>query len=404
MEAVDIKISEAAARVFGDPRGSVSYRAMFGGRGSGKSYSAALVSAIWGYMEKLRILCVREFQNSIKGSFYAEVKAACEANPWLLEHYTFGRDFIRGANGTEYIFKGLHGNPQSVKSLAKIDLTIVEEAEDLTEDAWLQLEATVFRQPDSELWALWNPKNRNSPVDFRFRQHPPKSAIVECVNFDGNPFLDVRMQDLREHQLNTLDYGTYSHIWLGAYLENSDKQIFNGRWEVKEFSSAPNWDGPYQGGDFGYSQDPTAAVRCWVHDECLYIEYESGGQGIELDDIPDRCAVIPDFDKYVTRWDSAQPAMISHISRNGLPKSEGVKKGAGSVADGIAFIRSFKRVYIHPRCKNTAQEFQLYSWKVNRAGDILTEPVDAMNHWIDATRYAMEPLMRYARNDYDSWV
>jgi phage terminase large subunit len=59
---------------------------------------------------------------------------------------------------------------QSVKSLAKIDLTIVEEAEDVPETSWLALEATVFRQPKSELWALWNPRQPGSPVDSRFRK------------------------------------------------------------------------------------------------------------------------------------------------------------------------------------------------------------------------------------------
>ena len=34
-----------------------------------------------------------------------------------------------------------------MKSTAKIDLTIVEEAEDVPEASWLALEATVFRQP-----------------------------------------------------------------------------------------------------------------------------------------------------------------------------------------------------------------------------------------------------------------
>ena len=77
---VKVVLSPKAREVFSAPRGSVSYRALYGGRGSGKSYSAALVAAIWGYVEKLRVLCVREFQNSIAQSFYAELKAAID--PW----------------------------------------------------------------------------------------------------------------------------------------------------------------------------------------------------------------------------------------------------------------------------------------------------------------------------------
>ena len=75
-------------------------------------------------------------------------------------------------------------------------------------------------------------------------------------------------------------------------------------------------------------------------------------------------------------------------------KSKARKKGKGSVEDGIQFIRSFRKIYVHPRCRNVINELGTYSWKVDRlSGDILTEPVDAFNHWIDALRYALEPVM-----------
>lgn len=395
-----VKLSPAVLKVFSALRGSVSYRCLYGGRGSGKSYSAALISAIWGWQERLRVLCVRQFQNSIAQSFYAELKAAIESYDWLQEHYELQRDRIIGKNGTEFIFKGMHPNPATIKSLAKIDLTIVEEAEDISEDAWLQLEATVLRQPKSEIIVLWNPRKRNSPVDFRFRQHQPKDALVARINFDDNVFFPAGLKKLCERQREILDYQTWAHVWLGEYLENSASQIFNGRFEVKEFTPGDKWDGPYQGGDWGYSQDPTAMVRAWIHDECLYVEHEAGGPGIELDDVARAAAAIPDFHKFQTVWDSAQPAMISHVKGKGLPRSVGAKKGKGSVEDGIQFIRSFRRVYIHPRCKETANEFQLYSWKVDRlSGQILDVPVDANNHYIDALRYAVEPVMLKSRFD-----
>lgn len=398
-QTTDVTLSQAVLKVFNParhPRGAVSYRAMWGGRGSGKSYSAALVAAIWGYAEKLRVLCVREFQNSIAQSFYAELKAAIEAHEWLADHYELQRDRILGKNGTEFIFKGLHSNPTAIKSLAKIDLTIVEEAEDIPEESWLQLEATVLRQPKSEIWALWNPRKKGSPVDFRFRTHPPKDALVQEINYVDNPFFPSGLSKLCERQREILDYATWAHVWLGAYLENSAAQIFNGRFEQKEFTPGQGWKGPFQGGDWGYSQDPVAMVRCWIHDDCLYIEHEAGGVGIELDDIPATAAQIPDFHKYDTFWDSAQPAMISHVQRKGLPRSKGVDKKKGSVADGIQFIRSFRRVYIHPRCKQTLGEFLSYSWKVDRlTGQITDVPVDAFNHYCDSIRYALSGVMKH---------
>lgn len=397
-QTASVTLSPAVLEVFDPvryPRGAVSYRALWGGRGSGKSFSAALVAAVWGYAEKLRILCLREYQNSIQQSFYAELKAAIEAHDWLSDHYDIQRDKIVGKNGTEFMFKGLHTNPTAIKSLAKIDLSIIEEAEDIPEESWLQLEATVLRQPKSEIWTLWNPRKKGSPVDFRFRTHPPKDSVVREINYTDNPFFPAGLQKLCDRQREILDYATWAHVWLGAYLENSAAQIFNGRFEQKEFTPGEGWSGPYQGGDWGYSQDPTAMIRSWVKDECLWIEYEAGKQGIELDDVAREAAAIPDFHRYETRWDSAQPAMISHVKNKGLPRSVPADKGRGSVEDGIQFIRSFRRVYIHPRCKNTLEEFRNYSWKIDRlSGQILDVPVDTFNHYCDALRYSLEPLQK----------
>ena len=180
----------------------------------------ATLAAVWGYAEPLRILCLREFQVSIKESFHAELKAAIEMYPWLAAHYDVGVDYIRGANGTEFIFRGLRRNEQSIKSLAKIDLTIVEEAEDVPEDGWIALEATVFRQPKSELWAIWNPKMENSPVDRRFRQHTPKGCLIAEVNYSDNPFFPEGLERLRQNQQETLDPDVYRHVWEGDYLKS----------------------------------------------------------------------------------------------------------------------------------------------------------------------------------------
>jgi phage terminase large subunit len=176
------------------------------------------MAAVWGYALPMRVLCVREFQASIKQSFHAELKAAIEAHDWLAAHYDVGEDYLRGSNGTEFIFRGLRRNEQSIKSLAKIDLTIVEEAEDIPEAAWLALEATVFRQPMSELWAIWNPQTENSPVDRRFRKWKPDGMLIAEVNWRDNPYFPAGLEALRKEQEQNLDPAIYAHIWEGAYL------------------------------------------------------------------------------------------------------------------------------------------------------------------------------------------
>lgn len=396
MTTARIQLPPKLVPMFAAPRGSVQYRAPHGGRGSAKSFSCALMASVFGYVEPLRILCTREFQASIRESFHAELKAAIASYPWLEGHYDVGVDYLRGRNGTEFIFRGLRQGINSIKSLAKIDLTIVEEAEDVPEASWLALEATVFRQPGSELWPIWNPRLDGSPVDMRMRKNPPSNAIVTEINWQDNPFFPAGLDKLRRREQARLDPATYAHVWDGAYLVNSDAQVLAGKWRVAEFEPRDDWDGPYQGGDFGYAQDPTAAVRCYIHGDVLYVSHESGGRSIELDHIGARvCADIPGYERFVSRWDSASPGSISIVSRNGVPKAEGAPKWQGSVDDGIRFLRSFREIVVHPRCVNTIREMRLYSYKVDRlTGDILPVLVDANNHWIDSIRYAVSPLIK----------
>lgn len=400
MTTATIRLPPKLVPVFRKPRGTVQYRGAHGGRGSAKSFSFAKMAAVFGYADPLRILCTREFQASIKESFHAELKAAIASEPWLEAHYDVGVDYLKGANGTEFIFRGLRHSVNTIKSLAKIDLTIVEEAEDVPEVSWLALEATVLRNPGSELWPIWNPRLDGSPVDMRFRKKPPADALIAELNWQDNPFFPKGLDQLRRRDLERLDPNTYAHIWDGAYLTNSDAQVFAGKWLVQDFEPDPTWDGPYQGGDFGFSQDPTAAVRCYVKDDTLYVSHEAGRVGLELDDTALFVTkAIPDFANYVTRWDNARPESISHIKRHGLPRSIAVDKWKGSVEDGISFLRSFRQIVVHPRCTGLAQEMRLYSYKVDRlSGDILPVLVDAWNHYIDALRYAVGPLIKRPGN------
>ena len=402
MTTATIRLPPKLARLYSKPRGAllpngerIQYRASYGGRGSAKSFSAAKMAAIWGYAEPLRILCVREFQVSIAESFHAELKAAIASEPWLAATYDVGRDYLRGRNGTEFIFRGLRRNTQSIKSLAKIDLTIVEEAEDVPEDSWLALEATVLRQTRSELWGIWNPRDEDSPVDRRFRKAPPSNALVAEVNWHDNVFFPEGLKKLRRREQERLDPATYAHVWEGAYLVNSLRQVFAGKVRTDSFTPGKDWDGPYFGVDFGFRPDPLAAVKVWVHDETVWIEHEAYGYEVEIDAMAGYITSrIPGFAEHVSRADSAEPKTISYARRHGLPRMEPVKKWPNSVMEGVRFLRGFREIVIHPRCKDSIRDFRLYSHKVNTAGDILPDLEDANNHSPDAVRYALAPLIK----------
>src|SRR5690554_6713608 len=403
MTTLRVELPPKLIPILSPPLGTFRYRVLRGGRGSGKSFSVAKMSAIWGAVQPLRILCTREYQNSIKQSFYAEVANAIKTEPWLESVYDVGKDYIRHKwNGTEYLFAGLRHNIDSIKSMAQIDLCIVEEAETVPHASWRDLIPTI-RAPNSEIIIIYNPKRRDSWVAQQFDGDtlPPRTALV-TVNAEDNPWFPPVLEEQRKYDRENLDPALYRHIWEGAYYEQSDAQVFNGKYRVAEFEPQKCWDGPYYGLDFGFSLDETVGVKAWVHDGTLYIEHELYEKRLELDDTADAMIkALPGVEKHVVRADSARPESISYLKRNGIPRIEACKKGKGSVEDGVEFIKSFRQIVIHSRCRNTVNEFDLYSYKVDRlSGDVLSAIIDANNHLVDSLRYALEPLMR--RSSY-SW-
>lgn len=395
MTRATIKLPPKLVPLFAMPRGSVRYRGAWGGRGSAKSMSFAKMAAVFGYREPLRILCGRELQVSVKNSFHAELKNAIASEPWLADWYDVGENYLRGPNGTEFIFAGFRHNMSSIKSMAQIDICIVEEAEDVPEASWLELEPTI-RAARSEIWPIWNPKREGSPVDTRFIKQCPHGASIIQMNWRDNPKFPKVLNDLRLRQQQNLDDGTYRHIWEGAYLKRSKAQILADKLSVREFAPLPHWSGPYYGLDFGFAQDPTAAVRFWVGDDRLWIEHESGGVGLDIDKTaPHLMEDIPGIAQHIVRADCARPESISYLSRHGMPRIIAAPKWAGSVEDGIAWLRSFAEIVVHERCTRTADECRLYSYKTDRlTGDVLPVIVDDNNHFIDAIRYGAAPLIR----------
>ena len=270
----------------------------------------------------------------------------------------------------------------------------------MSESAWRTLIPTVRDQAadgqwSSEIWMTWNPEAERSATNQRFRVNPPTDSKIAELNWQDNPWFPEVLAETRLNDMK-LRPDTYDHVWEGAYLVVTEAQIFRNCFEVEDFEPGIDWDGPYHGLDFGFSQDPTAAVQSYIHNRRLYIRREAGKKRLELDEtIPFLAKEIPRIAMHVVRADSARPESISYLCNHGMPRVIGAKKGKGSVEDGIEFIKSFDRVIIHSDCPATLREFRLYSYKMDRlSDDILPIIVDDHNHYIDALRYSLEPMMR----------
>lgn len=379
----------------------VRYRGAYGGRGSAKTRTFAMMTAVKAYQfaeegKSGVILCGREFMNSLEDSSMEEVKQAIRSVPWLNDYFEIGEKFIRTKNRlVSYVFCGLRHNLDSIKSKARILLAWIDEAETVSEIAWQKLDPTV-REGGSEIWVTWNPEKDGSATDKRLRKQPDDEMIVVEMNYTDNPWFPDVLEKVRRRDRKNLDDQTYAWIWEGAYLENSDKQVLSGRYVVEEFPD-DLWREAERllfGADFGFAKDPNTLIRSFILDNCLYIEYEAYGVGVELDEMPAFYDKVPGSRKWPIKADSARPETISYLKRQGFNISA-AKKWAGSVEDGIAHLRGFRKIYIHPRCKEVAKEARLYSYKTDRiTGEVLPIISDSNNHCIDGVRYSLDGYIK----------
>lgn len=366
------------------------YKVSYGGRGSGKSWTAARCLILFSMKSRIRVLCTRQLQTSIKDSVH---KLLCDSiySLKLEPYFDITRDTIRCHNGSEFIFKGLQNQTNEIKSIEGIDYCWVEEAQSVSEESWEVLIPTI-RKEGSEIWVTFNPDREEDATYKRFVLNPPPDSIAQLVNYYDNPwFPDVLRKEMEYDK--EVDYGKYEHVWLGKTVIDTDAQVYHDKFELKEFET-PDGVTFYFGADWGFANDPTAVIRCFIKEQCLYIDYESGGVGVEFEELPQLFNKIPGINRWDIRADSARPETISYMSRQGY-RVKPCPKWKGSVEDGIEYIRSFRKIYVHPRCKHTYEEFKFYSYKQDKnTGDILPIVLDKNNHYMDALRYALNPYIQ----------
>ena len=240
---------------------------------------------------------------------------------------------------------------------------------------------------------VFNPDLETDPTYKRFITNPPPGAVVVELGWWDNRWITDELIAEKDH-LYAMDADAAAWVWGGKTRAISKALVLYGKCAVAPFEPGDDWDGPYQGADWGFANDPTVLIRCWIYDESLYIEHEAYGVGVEITDTPALFDTVPNARKYVTRADNARPETISHMKGNGYPKMVAAKKGPGSVEDGVAHLRGYIKIVIHPRCKRAIDESRLWSYKKNKAGDVLPILIDKHDHCWDGVRYAIEPIMR----------
>jgi len=189
--------------------------AIFGGRYSLKSHTVARYLLIKAREKKTRVGCFREFQSSINESSF-QLLADLIEQYGLKEFKLTNNSIINEINGSDFIFKGLWNNEQSIKSIEGIDIAWVEEAQSVSSKSIEVLTPTV-RKENSKIIYTYNRLLENDPVHERLVVEGRPNTLVINVNYDiaikYKMIPDVILKEIEDDK--THRPSLYKHKWLG---------------------------------------------------------------------------------------------------------------------------------------------------------------------------------------------
>ena len=199
------------------------YKVYYGGRGGAKSWCIARALLLMGGKRAIRVLCAREYQNSISQSVHKLLSDQIYALG-IESFYEITQTSIRGANGTEFSFAGLKNNIANIKSFEGVDYCWVEEAQTVSKTSWDILIPTI-RKEGSEIWICFNPELETDETYQRFVVNPPENAVVQKVNWSDNPWFPEVLR-LEKDALKMRDTQAYNTVWEGICRQTVDGAIF----------------------------------------------------------------------------------------------------------------------------------------------------------------------------------
>jgi len=200
------------------------YKVLWGGRGAGRSWNVARALLILGASRPIRVLCAREFQNSITESVH---KVLSDQIPLLgLEgEYEIQKQGIYGKNGTSFSFEGIKNNANRIRSYEGIDYVWVEEASKVSKNSWEVLIPTI-RKAGSEIWMTFNPELESDYTYKTFvKKASPEDTVVVHMNWRDNPwFPEVLVAEMKKMREN--DYDAYLNVWEGQCRQMLEGAIY----------------------------------------------------------------------------------------------------------------------------------------------------------------------------------
>ncbi len=366
----------------------------YGGAGSGKSFGATQKILLKALKYRRKVLVIRKIQRTIKDSIWALLISHLHASGFYDACRVNRSDFeIELPNGSVFIFKGLD-DPEKIKSIDGITDIVIEEATELTEDDFTQLNLRLRALVDHlQIYLMFNPiSKKNWVYDYFFVRALPFNVKVVKTTYQDNKFLSDEYREELE-RLKDRNPAYYRIYCLGEFA-TLDKLVFPV-YTTKIVSEADveglkRWIGL----DFGYINDPSAIVWGYIDTarKRIYVTGEYVKRGMKNNEIAETMTDLG-LHKDKSYGDCAERKSIDEIRDKGV-NIDPTEKGKDSVIHGIQWIQQYDLI-VDERCFKVCEELENYTWqKDKKTGEYINEPVDTFNHTIDALRYGLNKYIK----------
>lgn len=366
----------------------------YGGASSGKSHGVfqkIVIKALKNWKKPRKILVLRKVGATVRDSVFADVQSTLSyfgiLNMCKINMSAFR---IELPNGAEFIFKGMD-NPEKIKSIKGISDVVMEEASEFTLDDYTQLTLRLRDKAhkQKQIYLMFNPVSKANWVYNAFFVKKPKNTVVYQTTYKDNRFLDAVTRENIEELANRNE--AYYKIYALGEFATLDKLVFPkytkallNKDDLRQITS-------YFGLDYGFINDPSAFMHVKIDDDRkrLYVVEEYVKKGLTNDKIAESITALG-YAKEPIRADSAEKKSNQELRNLGIGRVIDVKKGAGSVMQGIQYLLQYEWI-VDERCVKTIEELENYTWKKDKAtNEYINEPVDSYNHCLDAIRYAIQ--------------
>lgn len=371
---------------------SSRYNLYYGGAGSGKSHFVFQKIIFKALTYKRKVLVVRKVARTLHDSVF-QLTVDVLASWKILDECKINKSTmtIELPNGSTFLFKGLD-EVEKLKSIVGINDIIIEEASEITQEDFQQLDLRLrARVRFLQIYLMTNPTSKVNWIYRYFFENgtPPKTFILHTT-YKHNKFLPSEYRQTLENMINTNP--TWYKIYALGEFVSLGKMVYTN-WERGFVPEDKSNLQILVGLDFGYSNDPSAIIVSYadILNKVIYIDREIYEKGLLNNMIYERIVNLG-VAKETIYADAAEPKSIEELKRLGLARIIAATKGPGSVNAGIQKLQQFKLI-VNPSCTSVIEELENYAYKKDKSTqEYLNEPEDMFNHAMDAIRYSIQKL------------